>query len=45
MTLETSARAELARIHANETMAAVFDEVDFIIAPPTRTWPIQPRCR
>lgn len=30
MDLETSARAELARIHANETMAAVFDEVDFI---------------
>ncbi|MEQ1787893.1 MAG: amidase [Acidimicrobiales bacterium] len=31
MTLETSARAELARIHANETMAAIFDEVDFIV--------------
>jgi aspartyl-tRNA(Asn)/glutamyl-tRNA(Gln) amidotransferase subunit A len=31
MNLETSARAELARIHANETMAAVFDEVDFIV--------------
>jgi len=30
MSLETKARAELARIHANETMAAVFDEVDFI---------------
>lgn len=32
MNLETAARAELARIHANETMAAIFDEVDFIIA-------------
>jgi aspartyl-tRNA(Asn)/glutamyl-tRNA(Gln) amidotransferase subunit A len=31
MTLEMSAKAELARIHANETMAAVFDQVDFII--------------
>jgi aspartyl-tRNA(Asn)/glutamyl-tRNA(Gln) amidotransferase subunit A len=31
MDLEMSARAELARIHANETMAAIFDEVDFII--------------
>jgi len=31
MNLEMSARAELARIHANETMAAVFDEVDLII--------------
>jgi Asp-tRNA(Asn)/Glu-tRNA(Gln) amidotransferase A subunit family amidase len=31
MTLEMSAKAELARIHANETMAAIFDEVDFII--------------
>jgi aspartyl-tRNA(Asn)/glutamyl-tRNA(Gln) amidotransferase subunit A len=31
MSLETSAKAELARIHANETMAAIFDEVDFII--------------
>src|SRR5690606_20966815 len=27
MNLEMSARAELARIHANETMAALFDEV------------------
>jgi Asp-tRNA(Asn)/Glu-tRNA(Gln) amidotransferase A subunit family amidase len=32
MNLETSARAELARIEANETMAALFDEVDFVIA-------------
>jgi aspartyl-tRNA(Asn)/glutamyl-tRNA(Gln) amidotransferase subunit A len=32
MSLETSARAELARIHANETMAALFDEVDFVIS-------------
>jgi aspartyl-tRNA(Asn)/glutamyl-tRNA(Gln) amidotransferase subunit A len=32
MNLETSAKAELARIHANETMAAIFDEVDFVIA-------------
>ncbi len=31
MNLETSAKAELARIHANETMAAIFDEVDFVI--------------
>jgi aspartyl-tRNA(Asn)/glutamyl-tRNA(Gln) amidotransferase subunit A len=31
MDLATSARAELARIHANETMAAIFDEVDFIV--------------
>jgi aspartyl-tRNA(Asn)/glutamyl-tRNA(Gln) amidotransferase subunit A len=32
MDLETSARAELARIEANETMAALFDQVDFVIA-------------
>ncbi len=32
MNLETSARAELARIEANETMAALFDEVDFVIS-------------
>ncbi len=32
MTLETSAKAELARIEANETMAALFDQVDFVIA-------------
>ena len=32
MNLEMSARAELARIHANETMAALFDQVDFVIA-------------
>ena len=32
MDLETAARAELARIDANETMAALFDEVDFVIA-------------
>jgi aspartyl-tRNA(Asn)/glutamyl-tRNA(Gln) amidotransferase subunit A len=32
MDLATSARAELARIEANETMAALFDEVDFVIA-------------
>jgi Asp-tRNA(Asn)/Glu-tRNA(Gln) amidotransferase A subunit family amidase len=32
MDLETSAKAELARIHANETMAALFDEVDFVIS-------------
>jgi aspartyl-tRNA(Asn)/glutamyl-tRNA(Gln) amidotransferase subunit A len=32
MTLEMSARAELARIEANETMAALFDEVDFVIS-------------
>lgn len=31
MTLETKAKAELARVEANETMAAIFDEVDFII--------------
>jgi aspartyl-tRNA(Asn)/glutamyl-tRNA(Gln) amidotransferase subunit A len=31
MTLEMSARAELARIEANEVMAALFDEVDFVI--------------
>ena len=32
MNLETAAKAELARIAANEAMAAVFDEVDFLIA-------------
>jgi aspartyl-tRNA(Asn)/glutamyl-tRNA(Gln) amidotransferase subunit A len=32
MTLEMSARAELARIEANETMAALFDEVDLVIS-------------
>ncbi len=32
MNLEVSAKAELARIHANETMAAIFDEVDFVIS-------------
>jgi Asp-tRNA(Asn)/Glu-tRNA(Gln) amidotransferase A subunit family amidase len=32
MSLETSARAELARIEANETMAALLDEVDFVIS-------------
>jgi len=32
MNLEVAARAELARIEANETMAALFDEVDFIIS-------------
>ena len=32
MSLETSAKAELARIDANETMAAVFDQVDFVIS-------------
>jgi Asp-tRNA(Asn)/Glu-tRNA(Gln) amidotransferase A subunit family amidase len=32
MNLETSARAELARIEANETMAALFDEVDLVIS-------------
>jgi aspartyl-tRNA(Asn)/glutamyl-tRNA(Gln) amidotransferase subunit A len=32
MNLETSAKAELARIEANETMAALFDQVDFVIA-------------
>lgn len=31
MDLETAARAELARIAANEAMAAVFDQVDFVI--------------
>ncbi|MEO7428323.1 MAG: amidase, partial [Acidimicrobiales bacterium] len=32
MNLEMSAQAELARINANETMAALFDEVDFVIS-------------
>ncbi|MGQ0434128.1 MAG: amidase [Microthrixaceae bacterium] len=32
MNLEMSAKAELARIHANETMAALFDEVDFVVS-------------
>jgi Asp-tRNA(Asn)/Glu-tRNA(Gln) amidotransferase A subunit family amidase len=32
MNLEMSARAELARIEANETMAALFDQVDFVIS-------------
>jgi Asp-tRNA(Asn)/Glu-tRNA(Gln) amidotransferase A subunit family amidase len=32
MDLEMSAKAELARIHANETMAALFDQVDFVIS-------------
>jgi aspartyl-tRNA(Asn)/glutamyl-tRNA(Gln) amidotransferase subunit A len=32
MNLEMSARAELARVEANETMAALFDQVDFVIA-------------
>jgi Asp-tRNA(Asn)/Glu-tRNA(Gln) amidotransferase A subunit family amidase len=32
MDLEIAARAELARIAANEAMAAVFDEVDFVFA-------------
>ncbi|MGQ0830107.1 MAG: amidase [Microthrixaceae bacterium] len=32
MNLETAAKAELARIHANETMADLFDEVDFVIS-------------
>jgi aspartyl-tRNA(Asn)/glutamyl-tRNA(Gln) amidotransferase subunit A len=32
MNLETSARAELARIEANEAMAALFDQVDFVIS-------------
>jgi aspartyl-tRNA(Asn)/glutamyl-tRNA(Gln) amidotransferase subunit A len=32
MTLEMSARAELARIEANEAMAALFDQVDFVIS-------------
>jgi Asp-tRNA(Asn)/Glu-tRNA(Gln) amidotransferase A subunit family amidase len=32
MDLEMSARAELARIEANETMAALFDQVDFVIS-------------
>ena len=31
MSLALSARAEIARMHANETMANLFDEVDFII--------------
>ena len=31
MNLETSARAELSRIDANETMAALFEQVDFVI--------------
>lgn len=32
MNLEAKAKAELARIHANETMAALFDEVDFVFS-------------
>jgi Asp-tRNA(Asn)/Glu-tRNA(Gln) amidotransferase A subunit family amidase len=32
MNLETAARAELARIDANEAMAALFDEVDFVVS-------------
>ncbi len=32
MNLEAKAKAELARIHANETMAAIFDEVDFVFS-------------
>jgi len=32
MNLQTAANVELARIGANEAMAAVFDEVDFVIA-------------
>jgi aspartyl-tRNA(Asn)/glutamyl-tRNA(Gln) amidotransferase subunit A len=32
MNLQTAAAAENARIDANETMAALFDEVDFVIA-------------
>jgi aspartyl-tRNA(Asn)/glutamyl-tRNA(Gln) amidotransferase subunit A len=32
MNLETAAKVELARIEANEAMAAVFDQVDFVIA-------------
>jgi aspartyl-tRNA(Asn)/glutamyl-tRNA(Gln) amidotransferase subunit A len=32
MNLEMSGKAELARIHANETMAAIFDEVDFVVS-------------
>jgi aspartyl-tRNA(Asn)/glutamyl-tRNA(Gln) amidotransferase subunit A len=32
MNLETAAKVELNRIEANEAMAAVFDEVDFVIA-------------
>jgi len=32
MTLELAAKSELARIASNEAMAAVFDEVDFVIA-------------
>lgn len=32
MNLEMSGKAELARIHANETMAALFDEVDVVVS-------------
>jgi aspartyl-tRNA(Asn)/glutamyl-tRNA(Gln) amidotransferase subunit A len=32
MNLDTAAKVELNRIEANEAMAAVFDEVDFVIA-------------
>ncbi|MFZ6004804.1 MAG: amidase [Actinomycetota bacterium] len=32
MNLEMSAKAELARIHANEVMAELFDQVDFVIS-------------
>ena len=32
MNLEMSAQAELARIEANEAMAALFDQVDFVIS-------------
>jgi aspartyl-tRNA(Asn)/glutamyl-tRNA(Gln) amidotransferase subunit A len=32
MNLEMSGKAELARIHANETMAAIFDEVDVVVS-------------
>ena len=32
MNLEMAARAELARIEANEAMAALFDQVDFVIS-------------
>ena len=32
MNLETAAKAELARIDANEAMAAIFDSVDFVVA-------------
>ena len=32
MNLDTAAKAELARINANEAMAEVFDSVDFVIA-------------